>query len=336
MDGLPEPFPVHSLHLPHDAHARSRAAGFAATQRTLKSAIDCVGRGVHSGLRAHLTLHPAPPGTGILFRRSDLPGAPIIPARFDHVVDTVLCTVLGIADLPTVRVATVEHVLAALRAVGVDNAVLEIDGPEMPIFDGSAEPFLFLIDCAGVRDQGVARRVLQILRPIRVEDGAAFVELSPGDPAEELELAVSIDFPAPAIGKQTLSLGLSEASFRQELVRARTFAMAGDIARMQASGLALGGNLDNAVVVDGACVVNPGGLRMRDEFVRHKMLDAVGDIALAGAPVSGRYVGHRAGHRLNNAALRALFANPANWRMVSVPLAAGWAMMPQPAAACPA
>jgi UDP-3-O-[3-hydroxymyristoyl] N-acetylglucosamine deacetylase len=336
MDGLPHPFPVPAAPAATENPGWGGSDAFRATQRTLKSSIDCIGQGVHSGRKVRLALHPAPPGAGVRFLRTDLAQAPAIPGRYDHVVDTVLCTVLGTPAQTEVRVATVEHLMAAVAALGVDNVLVEVDGPELPIFDGSAEPFLFLIDCAGVQDQGVARRMIQILRPVRVEHGAGFVELRPGDVPGQLDLALSIDFAAAAIGRQALSATLSEGCFRRTLMRARTFTLAADIARMQASGLALGGSLDNAVVVDDARVLNPGGLRMADEFVRHKLLDAIGDLALAGAPLSGRYIGHRAGHRLNNAALRALFASPANWRAAGAPLAAGWGVMPQPAAACPA
>ena len=287
-------------------------------QRTLKAPIDCVGIGLHSGRRARLVLLPAPTGSGITFRRVDV--GRDIPARFDHVVDTRLCTVLGLPDDPAVRVGTVEHVVAALIGAGIHNAVVEIDGPEVPIHDGSAASFLFLIDCAGIVEQDEVANCIEVLRPVRVTDGEAFAELRPA--AFGLDMALSIAFDAAAIGRQALTLRLTPDSFRAELARARTFTLAGEVAKLRATGLARGGSLDNAVVVDGARVLNPGGLRMADEFVRHKLLDAVGDLALAGAPLRARFVAHRSGHALNNRLLRALFADVANWRLAPAPAAA--------------
>lgn len=280
-------------------------------QRTLKSSIDCMGVGLHSGRRVRLALLPAAPGTGIVFRRTDL--GIDIPARFDHVVDTKLCTMLGLPDRPEMRIGTVEHVMAALAGAGVHNAVVEVDGPELPIHDGSAASVLFLIDCAGIVEQAELLPAIEVLQTVRVEQGEAFAELRPCPFA--FDMALSIAFDAPAIGRQALTLRLTAESFRAELARARTFTLVGEVAQMRAAGLAQGGSLDNAVVVDGARVLNPGGLRMNDEFVRHKLLDAVGDLALAGAPLLGRFVAHRTGHALNNRLLRALFADPANWRL---------------------
>lgn len=292
-------------------------------QQTLKTAIDCVGTGLHSGRPVHLTLHPAPAGHGIVFLRSDLGRR--IPARFDAVVDTRLCTVIADPADRQVSVGTVEHLMAALAGLGVDNVLVSIDAAELPVFDGSAEPFVFLIERAGIVAQDAPRRVIAIEEMVRVQDGAAFAELHPADTdapldyapmgiAPGLAMAMSIDFPAPAIGRQSLALTLSPEAFRAELARARTFTMAGDIDALRTTGLALGGSLDNAVVVDGGRVLNPGGLRMEREFVRHKLLDAVGDLALAGAAIHGRFVSHRGGHALNNRLLRALFARPGAWR----------------------
>lgn len=298
-------------------------------QRTLKAPIDCVGIGLHSGRRVRLALLPAPADTGIVFRRSDL--GVEIPARYDHVVDTRLCTVLGLPDDPAARVGTVEHVMAALAGAGVHNAVVEVDGPEVPIHDGSAASFLFLIDCAGIAEQDEFIASIEVLRPVRVELGEAFAELRPF--RYGFDLSLSIAFEAAAIGRQALTMRLSADAFRAELARARTFTLASEVAQMRAAGLARGGSLDNAVVVDGAKVLNPEGLRMRDEFVRHKLLDAVGDLALSGAPLLGRFLGHRTGHALNNRLLRALFADSANWRMAPAALHAGPAAWTQPAVA---
>lgn len=300
MDGLPLTLPLQTT---------------PTIQRTLKASIDCVGVGLHSGRRVRLALLPAPAGTGIVFRRVDL--GRDIPARFDHVIETRLCTALGLPEQPEVRVGTVEHVIAALIGAGVHNAIVEVDGPEVPIHDGSAASFLFLIDCAGIVEQDERADAIEVRRPVRVADGEAFAELRPA--VFGLDMALSIAFDAAAIGRQALTLRLTPELFRAELARARTFTLACEVERLRAAGLARGGSLDNAVVVDGARVLNPGGLRMADEFVRHKLLDAVGDLALAGAPLRARFVAHRSGHALNNRLLRALFADAANWRLAPAP-----------------
>lgn len=304
-----------------------------AQRRTLKTAIGCVGVGLHSGRRVSLTLRPAAAGTGILFRRIDL--GIDIPARFDRVVDTRLCTALVAEDAPHARIGTVEHVMAALAGTGVTDVVVELDGPEVPILDGSAEPFVFLIDCAGTVSLGSAAPVIEVLKRVRVAEGDAFAELAPaGLPG--FEATLSIDFAATAIGRQEVAMRVTPAAFRAGLANARTFALAEDISRLRAAGLAQGGSLDNAVVVDGPLVLNPGGLRRPDEFVRHKLLDVVGDLALAGGALSARFSGHRSGHALNNRVLRALFADRYAWRLVEGEVAADGAMTRLPAAAAPA
>jgi UDP-3-O-[3-hydroxymyristoyl] N-acetylglucosamine deacetylase len=289
-----------------------------ATQRTLKAPISCVGTGLHSGARVAMRLLPAPPGHGVVFRRTDLDAA--LPARFDLVAETRLCTVLAAG---TVRVGTVEHLLAALAGLGIDNALVEVDGPELPILDGSAQPFVFLIDCAGTQEQEAPRACIEVLRPVRVSDGAAWAELAPA--AEGFTLDVSIDFPAPAIGRQAARHVMAEEAFRRDIAPARTFALLEEVEGMRRAGLARGGSLDNALVVDGARILNPCGLRLPEEFARHKLLDAVGDLALAGAPLRGRYAANRPGHALNNRLLHALFAAPDAWRWQ--PPAAGAARM---------
>jgi UDP-3-O-[3-hydroxymyristoyl] N-acetylglucosamine deacetylase len=285
-----------------------------APQRSLKNAISCVGISLHSGRRTHMTLRPAATGTGIVFRRTDLEGIEIA-ACFENVVDSRLCTVIARTDRPEARVGTIEHVMAALAGCGIDNAVVEVDGPEVPILDGSAAPLVFLIECAGVAEQDAPRAAIEILRPVRVEEGAAFAELRPA-PAAGLAMTFSIAFDVPAIGSQARSLELTPEAFRRDLARARTFTLAAEVAGLHAAGLALGGSMDNAVVVDHERVLNPGGLRMPDEFVRHKMLDAIGDLALAAAPLRGRFIGHRSGHALNTRLLRTLFATPSAWQRV--------------------
>jgi UDP-3-O-[3-hydroxymyristoyl] N-acetylglucosamine deacetylase len=304
-----------------------------ARRKTLKSAIGCVGVGLHSGRRVALTLRPAAIGTGIVFRRTDLNID--IPARFDRVVDTRLCTALVAEGAPEARIGTVEHVMAALAGTGVTDALVELDGAEVPILDGSAAPFVFLIDCAGTVTHNVAAPVIEVLKSVRVEENGAFAEIHPTAlPGFEADLG--IEFAAPAIGTQSLALRITPASFRAGLSEARTFALAEEIARLRAAGLAQGGSLANAVVVDGPMVINPGGLRRPDEFVRHKLLDVVGDLALAGAALSGRFVGRRSGHALNNRLLRALFADRSAWRLAEGEVQTDGAMVRLPAAAAPA
>ncbi|PZW37979.1 UDP-3-O-[3-hydroxymyristoyl] N-acetylglucosamine deacetylase [Humitalea rosea] len=297
-------------------------------RRTLRAPIGCVGIGLHSGARVTMTLRPAAPGAGIVFRRTDINLE--IPARFDQVGDTRLCTALGASDRPDRRIGTVEHVLAALAGAGVHDALVELDGPEVPILDGSARDILFLIDSAGVVDNGLPLSVLEVLKPIRVTEtddtDSAWAELRPaangaGWPAA-FEAALTIDFPNTAIGRQSLAVRVTPQTFRHALADARTFTLAEDVARLRAAGLARGGSLANAVVVDGPMVLNPTGLRTADEFVRHKLLDVVGDLSLAGHPISGRFSGYRSGHALNNRLLRAMFADRAAWRVVEQ----DWAM----------
>jgi UDP-3-O-[3-hydroxymyristoyl] N-acetylglucosamine deacetylase len=282
-----------------------------APRQTLKAAISCIGHGLHSGADVTLRLVPAEPGAGIVFHRTDLDVR--IPARFDHVNDTRLCTVVSVG---AARVGTIEHLMAALAASGVDDLVIEVDAAELPIFDGSAAPFLFLIESAGVVAHGGLRESLEILRTVRVEQDGAFAELRPhGAGGAGFELSLAIEFAAPAIGAQAYSFTLTAESFAAEIAAARTFAQAAEIEALRKVGLARGGSLENAIVVDGANILNPEGLRFADEFVRHKLLDVVGDLALAGAPICGRFVGSKTGHALNNQLLRAVFADQANYRL---------------------
>jgi len=309
MDGLSK--------LPNlDAARASRSAW---RQRTLKSSIGCVGVGVHSGRRVSVTLHPAEPNHGIVFRRTDL--GRTIPARYDRVVDTRLSTVIADMEWASARVGTVEHLMAAFAAARIDNAMVDIDGPELPILDGSAAPFLFLLDCAGTEEQAEPRKAIEVRRAVRVVQGEAFAELRPLGPLSRasepvLELDLSIDFTAAAIGRQACSLRLTTEAFRTQVARARTFAQAHEIDQLRAAGFAQGGSLDNAVVVDDARVLNPGGLRMENEFAAHKVVDAIGDLALAGNALHARFVAHRSGHALNNRLLRTLLADTASWRSV--------------------
>jgi len=289
-------------------------------QRTLKTAINCVGVGVHSGRRVNLTIRPAAAGHGIVFRRTDLGRE--IAARFDNVTDTRLCTVLADPAMQSARVGTVEHLMAALSALAIDNALIDLDGPEVPILDGSAAPFVFLLDCAGSVELDTPRRVIEVRRAVRVTAGEAWAELRPLGPNTRaadpvLEMDLSIDFTATAIGRQAASLRLTPDSFRRHVASARTFAHAQEVDQLHAAGLARGGSLDNAILVDGATILNPGGLRMDNEFASHKLVDAVGDLALAGGSLHGRFVAHRPGHGLNNRLLRTLFADTTAWHVVA-------------------
>jgi len=284
-------------------------------QRTLKNEIDCTGIGLHSGARIAMTLRPAAPDTGILFRRTDVAGdAALVPARWDMVGDTRLCTAL--VNHQGVRVGTVEHLMAAFAGCGVDNAIVEVDGPEVPVMDGSSAPFVFLIECAGVVGQNATRRAIRVLAPVVVTDGPKRAALLPG---EGFSLDVEIDFASRAVAHQNCSFRLAEGSFKRELARARTFGFMHEVEYLRSVGLARGGSLENAVVVNGDRILNEGGLRYDDEFVRHKVLDAIGDLYLAGAPIVGRFEGVQSGHHLNNELLRRLFATEGAWCWVRAP-----------------
>ncbi|MGF1475026.1 MAG: UDP-3-O-acyl-N-acetylglucosamine deacetylase [Geminicoccaceae bacterium] len=280
-------------------------------QHSLRQAICCVGTGLHKGTRVSMTLRPGPVDSGIHFLRDDRPGSVALPALFDRVSDTRLSTTLAGRD--GTRVATVEHLMAAFAACGIDNAVVELSGGEVPIMDGSAQPFVFLMECAGVVEQDAPRRFIQILRPIRVEEGSSSVELLPG---VGFTLNACIAFDHPVIGEQALTHEFSVDGFKGEVADARTFGFAEQLEQLRAQGLALGGSLENAVAVCANGVLNPEGLRYPDEFVRHKVLDAVGDLYLSGSQIIGEYRGVRAGHTVHNKLLRALFANPGAWRWV--------------------
>jgi UDP-3-O-[3-hydroxymyristoyl] N-acetylglucosamine deacetylase len=281
-------------------------------QKTLKARISCSGVGLHTGRRVTLTIGPAAINTGIQFKRTDPAGlGAVIPARWDHVVDTKLCTVIGNGD--GVVISTVEHLMAALSGLGVDNAMIEIDGPELPIMDGSSDAFVFLIECAGIVEQSAARKRIRILQPISVGDERSSASLLPA-PFASIEFA--LDFANPAIGRQEKSVMVEEDSFKRELSRARTFGFADEVEMLRKAGLARGGSLDNAIVIGTDRVLNREGLRYGDEFVRHKMLDATGDLYLAGAAIEGRFRGVRSGHALNNQLLRALFADVDAWTYV--------------------
>lgn len=289
-----------------------------ALQRTLKSAVTFTGLGLHGGQPVRMVLRPAPAGHGIVFMRTDLAqDDPLIDARipaiWHAVVPSKLCTL--VANEAGVSVSTIEHVMAALAGCAVHNALIEIDGPEVPILDGSAVPFVEGILSVGTVGQDAAVHAIRVLQPVEVREGEAVARL---EPAENLEIDFEINFDVGAIGLQTKRMSLANGAFVRELSDSRTFCRQADVDAMRANGLALGGTYENAVVFDGDTVLSPGGLRHRDEPVRHKMLDAVGDLALAGAPILGRYTGVRAGHALTNRLLRALFARPEAWTLVEV------------------
>ncbi len=255
-----------------------------------------------------MAMLPAPADTGIVFRRTDLAGRGVsIPATWRHVADMPMCTAL---EADGVQVATVEHVMAALAGGGIDNLVIEINGPEPPIMDGSAWPFVFLIECAGIAELQAPRRFLKILRPVTLAGGNRSAALKPG---RGFSIDFEVDYDSGAIAHQRYHIDLVDGAFKNELSRARTFGFLHEVDALRAAGLARGASLDNAIVVTRDGVLNEGGLRFPDEFVRHKALDALGDLYLAGAPIIGRFEGRRSGHRLNHRLLRALFQRPETW-----------------------
>lgn len=281
-------------------------------QHTLKHPVTFLGSGLHSGRPVRMVVRPASADYGIWFRRLDLvAGDALVPARWDAVTPSRLCTVL--ANARGVQVSTVEHIMAALAGCGIHNALIELDGPEVPILDGSSAPFVAALLRAGLVAQAAPVRAIRVLDRVEVSEGPAVARL---EPADMLEIDFRIDFPDAVIGRQAKTLNMANGAFVRELSDSRTFCRESDVIAMRENGLALGGTYQNAVVVDGARVLSPGGMRHRDEPVRHKMLDAMGDLALAGGPVLGRYTGIRAGHALTNRLLRALFATPGAWQMV--------------------
>jgi UDP-3-O-[3-hydroxymyristoyl] N-acetylglucosamine deacetylase len=281
-------------------------------QTTLKSTVTFVGTGLHTGRIVRMTLRPASAEHGIWFRRTDVTGKnDMIPARWDAVDDTQLCT--RITNENGVTVSTIEHVMAALSGCGVHNALIELDGPEVPLLDGSSAPFVQGILSKGLVTLDVPVYAIEVVKPVRVSVGDAYASL---EPARNLTIDFHIEFADAAIGRQDKSLNMANGAFVHELCDSRTFCRKSDIDAMRARGLIIGGDITSAVVVDGEKIVTPGGMRHRDEPVRHKMLDALGDLSLAGAPILGHYTGFRAGHGVTNRLLRALFADPTSYRIV--------------------
>jgi UDP-3-O-[3-hydroxymyristoyl] N-acetylglucosamine deacetylase len=279
-------------------------------QRTLKKEIICSSIGLHTGRKVNMHIKPAPVDTGIVFVRKDLPAALPIPAKFDNVSDTTLATSLSVNG---VTVATVEHVLSAFSGMGVDNAVVELDSFEVPIMDGSALPFVNMLKEVGTHIQGKTKKLLVIKKPVSVKEGdgnAVFL------PANEFKISYEIDFKHVAIGRQSYGMTFSDEKYEKEICAARTFGFLNEVEYMQAKGLALGGSLKNAIVLDDRKVLNKEGLRFPDEFVKHKILDAIGDLFLLGMPIIGHFVAYKSGHRLNNLLLRELMLKVDCWGIV--------------------
>ena len=281
-------------------------------QRTLKNSIKATGVGLHTGDKVLLNLRPAAPNTGIVFRRTDLDPVAEIEARADHVGDTSLSTTL---TKNGVRVSTVEHLLSAFAGLGIDNAYVDVSAPEVPIMDGSAAPFVFLIQSAGIVEQNAAKRFVRILRPVQVTDGQKKAAFVPFD-GFKVNFGIEFDHPAFVDRPKTASIDFSSTSFVREVSRARTFGFLNDIEMLRENNLAMGGSLDNAVVVDDYRVINEDGLRYDDEFVKHKILDAIGDLYLLGRSLIGAFHGYKSGHALNNQLLLALLADESAWEEV--------------------
>ena len=282
-------------------------------QRTLKTVIRASGVGLHGGVKVNMTLRPAAPDTGIVFRRVDLPEPKDIPAKAVLIGDTRMCSCL---EVDGVKVGTIEHLMSAVCGLGIDNAWIDLDAPEVPILDGSAAPFIFLIQSAGIEEQNAAKKFIRVTQPIEVRDGDKWARFEPYD---GYKLAFSIVFNHPAIDKsaQNAVIDFAEQSYIREISRARTFGFMQEVEYLRENGLALGGGLENAIVLDEFRVLNQDGLRYGDEFVKHKILDAVGDLYLLGHPLLASYASHKGGHALNNLLARELLNQPASWELVS-------------------
>ena len=282
-------------------------------QRTLKSLVSATGVGLHTGQKVRMSLRPAQPDTGVVFRRLDLPGAPDIPARADLVGETRLCSCLVSG---ATKIYTVEHLMSALSGLGVDNVYVDLDGPEVPIMDGSAAPFVLLIQQAGIEEQGAPKRFLRVKKRIEAKDGDKWAVL---EPYEGFKLSFAIVYKHPVIEKSNteLTVDFATTSYLKEVARARTYGFMHDVEDLRDVGLALGGGLDNAVVLDEHRVLIAEGLRFGDEFIRHKILDAIGDLYVLGRPLLAAFSAHKSGHALNNALVRALLADPSATEVVT-------------------
>ena len=283
-------------------------------QTTLADRVEIAGLGVHSAQPARLVIHPADANSGIVFLRTGLPQGRerLIEANWANVTQTSLCTVIG--DATGASISTIEHLMAALAGLNIDNALVEIDGPEMPIMDGSSVPFVEAIDQVGVVTQSRRRRFIKVLKTVRVEQGRSRAELRPA--SRGFRLDVEIDFDVATIGRQRRAFDLDPDVFRRDISRARTFGFVSDVKKLWQAGFALGSSLENSVALDGDSILNPEGLRYSDEFVRHKALDAIGDLSLAGSPIIGAYQAYRPGHTINAAVLGALFADRKSYEVI--------------------
>ncbi|MDX1483554.1 MAG: UDP-3-O-acyl-N-acetylglucosamine deacetylase [Alphaproteobacteria bacterium] len=278
----------------------------------MKNAIGCTGIGLHTGTKVSMMIRPAAPDSGIRFKRTDISGGQaVITGDWRNVVESKLCSTIANAD--GIEVKTIEHLMAALAGLEIDNALIEVNGPEIPIMDGSAAPFVFLIECAGIEEQDAKRHAVKVLKPVTVTDESSEAALLPSD---SFSVTFSIEFESPLIACQDHFVEFVNGTFKREIANARTFGLEHEVAALRAGGLLLGGSLDNAVVVSGDRVLNDSGLRYGDEFVRHKILDSVGDLYLAGAPILGHFKGSRSGHAMNHRLLATLFADPKAWAMV--------------------
>ena len=281
-------------------------------QRTINSKVSCNGIGIHSGANVQISLLPAPADSGIVFRRTDVGGINgIIPANYKNVCDTNLGTT--IANQYGTKISTIEHLMAAIWGCGIDNLFIEINGPEVPIMDGSSEPFVFLIECAGVNVQDRPRRVIEITKKITIEDNNKIITI---EPAKEFSIDFDIEFNHDHIKKQQYDFHSTYTSFKNDLCRARTFGFQHEVEMLHKMGLARGGSLDNAILVGKDGIINQEGLRYKDEFVRHKTLDFIGDIYLAGGYIVGHFSASKAGHSINNKMLRKLFSDNQSWKMI--------------------
>ena len=283
-------------------------------QRTIKKQVSASGIGLHSSNIVELTLKPAAADTGIVFKRLDVENSELIKAKPEAVTDTMLCTQIG--TIKEQRIGTVEHLMSALYGCGIDNVIVELSGPEVPIFDGSSSSFILLIESAGIQELEEDKKFIKIMNHVRVEDEGKFAEFTPND---IFSLELEIDFNHPVIPKQAKRFNITADFYNNEIARARTFCFQKDVEKMQSIGLALGGGLDNAVVVGDFAVINQDGLRYKDEFIRHKILDCIGDLYMVGYPILGHFNGQLTGHGLNNKLLREIFADENNWKFITLP-----------------
>lgn len=280
-------------------------------QRTVREEVNCEGIGLHSAAKVSLTIKPAPVDSGIRFVRTDLPDKPIIKTGLENIVGTTLSTTVGNNGY---RISTIEHIMAAFFGLGIDNALVELDGPEIPIMDGSAAPFVFLLKSAGIKEQKALKQFILIKKPLTVQDGNRSIKILP---SKEIKISYMIDFNHPLIRNQEYELSFSGKDFVNEISRARTFGFLKDYNILRENGLALGGSLDNAIVMDEFRVINEDGLRYKDEFVRHKLLDFIGDLAILGHPIIGHFVANKSGHFLNQKMLRELSNHTECWEITT-------------------